>query len=245
MLLEGQQQNELVWNELTPVSITSPSYTIINWYAQTPGTYMWAVKAVYSDGILSPAAFSNTITIPPIERGIISGFAGITPTQPVNGAIINAGIYTTTSDATGHFSMEVPIGTYTVACTFPDNMQLINYNVVVQEAHTTYCWFVIFVQNANEIQILQTKLQSNYPNPFNPETTICYDLKDNSPVRIDIFNTRGQHVKTLVNEAKAAGSYEVVWNGKDTNGKDVASGIYHYRMQAGSYSESHRMMLLK
>lgn len=88
-------------------------------------------------------------------------------------------------------------------------------------------------------------LHQNYPNPFNPETSIAFDLPEAAYVKIEIFNILGQHVKTLINEAKSAGSYEIQWNATDDNGRKVSSGIYFYLMQAGDYSRSAKMTLMK
>ena len=89
------------------------------------------------------------------------------------------------------------------------------------------------------------QLIGNYPNPFNPETSIRYSLEQNGPVNISIYNTRGQLVRTLVNETKAAGLHTVVWNGMDEQGSSVSSGIYYYKMYAGKYSSTRKMILMK
>jgi len=88
-------------------------------------------------------------------------------------------------------------------------------------------------------------LHQNYPNPFNPTTKIAFDLPEASYVRIEIFNILGQHVTTLVNESKPAGSYEIHWDATDDNRQKVSSGIYLYIMQAGDYSRSAKMTLMK
>ena len=90
-----------------------------------------------------------------------------------------------------------------------------------------------------------TALQKNYPNPFNPETTIHYSLREAGPVKIEVYNIKGQLVRYLVNELKNAGNYTVIWNGKDEQGKNVSSGIYFYRMQTKNYSSTQKMMLMK
>ncbi|MCK9332554.1 MAG: carboxypeptidase regulatory-like domain-containing protein, partial [Candidatus Cloacimonetes bacterium] len=92
---------------------------------------------------------------------------------------------------------------------------------------------------------LTTQLKGNYPNPFNPETTISYSVKDSGPVSIDIFNVKGQLVRKLVNDTKAAGNYTEIWNGKDNNGRAVSSGIYYFKMNAGKYSSTKKMILMK
>ncbi len=101
---------------------------------------------------------------------------------------------------------------------------------------------------ANEdpnVPVVATELHGNYPNPFNPETTISYSVKESSPVTIEIYNVKGQIVKTLVNENKASGNYSVVWNGRDNNQQAVSSGVYFYKMNAGKYSSTKKMILMK
>jgi len=90
-----------------------------------------------------------------------------------------------------------------------------------------------------------TALKGNFPNPFNPETTINFDIKEKAPVRIDIFNAKGQLIRTLVDETVNMGHHQITWNGKDNHGNSVASGVYQYRMQAGTYIATRRMMLMK
>jgi len=90
-----------------------------------------------------------------------------------------------------------------------------------------------------------TRLTGNYPNPFNPQTTISYSLKEASALRIDIYNPKGQRVKTLVNEAKGSGKHTITWQGDDDNGRPVASGLYYYKMTADKYSSTKRMILIK
>jgi hypothetical protein len=89
------------------------------------------------------------------------------------------------------------------------------------------------------------QLIGNYPNPFNPETSIRYSIDQNGPVSLKIYNTRGQLVRTLVNETKASGLHTVVWNGMDEQGSAVSSGIYYYKMYAGKYSSTRKMILMK
>ena len=87
-------------------------------------------------------------------------------------------------------------------------------------------------------------LQANWPNPFNPETTIRYQLPRVADVELEIYNTSGQRVRTLVDGRLNAGRYEVRWNGLDDQGRPLASGLYFYRLQAGSEFQQIRKMLL-
>lgn len=91
----------------------------------------------------------------------------------------------------------------------------------------------------------QFELLDNYPNPFNPTTTIGYNLPANAHVKVEVINLLGQTINTLVDQALEAGHHEVVWDGTNSNGKSVASGIYFYRIQAESFTATKKMMLLK
>ncbi len=90
------------------------------------------------------------------------------------------------------------------------------------------------------------RLEQNYPNPFNPATTIAFSIKQAGQVRIDIYNVAGERVRTLVDERRPAGSYtDVRWDGTNDVNQPVASGVYWYRLVAGSYTEARKMVLLK
>jgi FlgD Ig-like domain len=93
---------------------------------------------------------------------------------------------------------------------------------------------------SDEPQLLQ-----NSPNPFNPSTSIKFYIPNNSDVSIKIYDVLGREVTTLVNQQTTAGYHIVYWNGKDSRGEDVSSGIYLYRLTAGSFSQTKKMNLLK
>ena len=91
-----------------------------------------------------------------------------------------------------------------------------------------------------------TELTGNYPNPFNPTTTISFTVAQTSSfVNLEIYNLKGQKVKTLIDKVLPAGQHSVVWNGKDENSKPVSSGVYFYKMKTGNYLSSKKMILLK
>lgn len=90
-----------------------------------------------------------------------------------------------------------------------------------------------------------TLLEGNYPNPFNPETTIRYSLSEPSQVSIKIFNIKGQLVNELVNEKQSAGFKSVVWKGTDSNGNKAPSGVYFYRFDTNNASSTKKMLLMK
>ena len=96
-----------------------------------------------------------------------------------------------------------------------------------------------------EIPVAVTALGNNYPNPFNPETTIAYSVKETGPVTIEVYNLKGQLVKTLIKGRQEPGNHTIVWDGKDNNGHSVSSGVYYYKMQAGTYSSTKKMIMMK
>jgi hypothetical protein len=89
------------------------------------------------------------------------------------------------------------------------------------------------------------ELSQNYPNPFNPSTTIRFELPKTALVTLSVYNSLGQEVRRLVNAQKPAGYHTVVWNGRDQQGKAAPSGIYHYRIQAGDFVATRKMVLAK
>lgn len=99
--------------------------------------------------------------------------------------------------------------------------------------------------NEEELNVpMPTQLLGNHPNPFNPHTTISYHSAKAEPVQIEVYNTKGQIVKTWNLEA-AEGLNSVNWDGRDDSGNSVSSGVYYYRMQSGKYSSTRKMVLMK
>jgi hypothetical protein len=96
----------------------------------------------------------------------------------------------------------------------------------------------------NAAEATSFALYQNYPNPFNPETTIRFHISETAPVVLKIFNTLGQEIRTLVNAKHAAGSYVAHWDGRNARGDKVAGGVYFYRLEAGSFIETKKMVLL-
>lgn len=102
---------------------------------------------------------------------------------------------------------------------------------------------VIAAGNENEVPE-SIVLHQNYPNPFNPFTTIMFELPEQSQVRMVVYNTLGQVVKTLVDEELAAGDYRVTWEGNNDIGQGLPSGIYFYELKAKDFSKIKKMVLL-
>ena len=88
-------------------------------------------------------------------------------------------------------------------------------------------------------------LLANYPNPFNPQTTISFTLPESGNAELAIYNLAGQKIRTLISGETMAGAHEVLWDGRDDRGVPVSSGIYISRLRAGEQVISSRMMLVK
>ncbi len=122
-------------------------------------------------------------------------------------------------------------------------------------SYNWYCYLNTYNRAGNAFQptpvndgtapAITTELAGNYPNPFNPETTIVFSLADNGIVSIDIFNVKGQRVRSLINDHFDSGRHSIFWNGTDDNGRSVASGIYYYRMKSSKYTSTKKMILMK
>jgi len=96
----------------------------------------------------------------------------------------------------------------------------------------------------NISSILKITLYPNYPNPFNPETTISFALPEDSKVEVSIYNIKGQKVKTLLKESVEKGIHNVIWGGKDNNGKSVSSGVYFYKLKVNGKDKAIKKCLL-
>lgn len=88
-------------------------------------------------------------------------------------------------------------------------------------------------------------LFQNFPNPFNPETAILYELPQTSQVEVAIFNLLGERIRTLVNERQAAGQHRLHWDGRNEFGRQVPSGVYLYRLRAGEFVQTRKMILMQ
>jgi len=110
----------------------------------------------------------------------------------------------------------------------------------------TLCGCIITaIHDDTENLTTQFSLYQNYPNPFNPTTTMIYNLPKPEHVRLTVYNMLGQEVVTLVNEKQAGGVYRVQWDGRNQEGMPAASGVYLYRLRAGEFAETRKMLLLR
>jgi hypothetical protein len=101
------------------------------------------------------------------------------------------------------------------------------------------------VEDHNNSLPQRFELGQNYPNPFNPATTIAYALKENQFVSLKIYNTQGEEIATLVSAFQPAGYKTIIWDGLNQTGANVSSGMYIYRISAGKFTASRKMLFLK
>ncbi len=123
-------------------------------------------------------------------------------------------------------------------------------NYVGQITHKVNDEIVFFDLTSKDDQLnnalpVVTEIKSIYPNPFNPETTIEFNLKENSQVNIRVYNLKGQLVKTLIDSKYEAGNHKIVWNGRNSNEQKVASGLYFCKMETKEKSVTKKMILMK
>jgi len=99
--------------------------------------------------------------------------------------------------------------------------------------------------NGNQNKTHGFRLFQNYPNPFNASSVIEYQLKEDCHVELNIYNLLGRKVRTLESGARSTGPHSSIWNGKDSNGKEVATGVYFYQLRAGDYRETKKLVLTR
>jgi hypothetical protein len=97
----------------------------------------------------------------------------------------------------------------------------------------------------NILNIGKLQLFENYPNPFNPTTTLRFNLPAATNASLQVFNIKGQLVNTLVNGTLDSGTHSVVWNGTDSSNRSVASGVYYFRLSTPMGTQSKKMLLMK
>jgi hypothetical protein len=91
----------------------------------------------------------------------------------------------------------------------------------------------------------RNQLAQNFPNPFNPSTTIAFSIAEETDVELSIYDVRGALIRTLVNEHRKTNNYKEIWDGRDNKGQSTASGVYFYRLTAGAYTATKKMVLLR
>jgi flagellar hook assembly protein FlgD len=156
----------------------------------------------------------------------------------------------TFSDSLGNFQYKLPAGIYDVYAERVFYEDVIQYEIEVLDGQFTQIQIPMFeIVGVTQNQVPNTQCQlTNFPNPFNPETTIEFTIPTDSKVEIKVFNIKGQKVKQLLSNSASqlsAGKHSITWDGTDSNNKPVSSGIYLYKISSGNESVMKKMLLLK
>jgi hypothetical protein len=127
---------------------------------------------------------------------------------------------------------------------YPSSMIIANNSMVYISTFKTSVWQnaanLVSIQQITSVTPEKFILFQNYPNPFNPNTKIKFDLKETSDVTLEIYNSAGKEIQTIVDKKLSSGSYEVNWNASD-----FPSGVYYYKIVAENFTETKKMMLIK
>jgi len=221
----------------------NPSFT----YYTTGQT---TVRLVVNNGQGSRVKFEYINPRPaPITGGSLQGVvtSGGYPLSDVLVSVVGTTLNATTNGMGAYTIADIVAGTYSIRVEKVDYETYTHNNVVINIGETTTQHFVLspLSESDNTIVPPETKLKGNYPNPFNPETTIAFSLATAGKVEVEIYNIKGSKVKTLVNEHRSVGNHQVIWDGKDDNDRNVGSGIYFYQMRANAFVTTKKMILMK
>jgi hypothetical protein len=132
---------------------------------------------------------------------------------------------------------------------------LITNDLLIEDGYlyTLNTYYGLNILDLNQVLDVEDSIQipatiynlRNYPNPFNPETTISFEISKPGDVILDVFNLKGQLIKRLINNQMTTGKHNVIWDGKDNNGKICSSGVYYYRIESNGITETKKMVLMK
>ena len=233
------RNNELIY------TIDDISITYFDDHHLDNGDYEYYVTAIYSEGESAPSNTVNVIIILAAPTGLsanhISPNVLLQWTSPGWSSLTGFKIYRNDeflaeNSANWFMDPNIPSGTYEYYVTaMYGNYESDHSNTVEIDISSA----------ENEIVQYQTELLSNYPNPFNPKTSISFSLKEDSKINLEVFDIRGRKVTTLLNSVQSAGIHSVTWEGLDENDHRIGSGIYFYKLTAGNYSKIRKMILLQ
>jgi hypothetical protein len=118
-------------------------------------------------------------------------------------------------------------------------------SVTLAEIQSTINGLLATTINDEEDQPIDFQLFNNYPNPFNPETTIRFNINHSQKINLNIYNAQGRLINQLINRQMQPGEYAIKWNGTDSQNQKVASGIYFYQLSGNKYNIVKKMQFIK
>lgn len=155
------------------------------------------------------------------------------------------------ADSSGYYEFRLPPGVYDIYASrvFYDNVVVEDIEVIEGEMTDIDFWMESTLSIEDDtprpVDVSDVILHQNFPNPFNPTTTIAYTVETHGHVSLRIYNTSGQLVHTLIDRNEKPGEKSVQWDGRNNHGEQVASGLYFYRLETEDYQQTRRMLLLK
>ncbi|MBW6513653.1 MAG: carboxypeptidase regulatory-like domain-containing protein [Candidatus Syntrophosphaera sp.] len=184
-----------------------------------------------------------------VPVGILQGSVSGTGNQPLQGAtlqVLDTG-YSSSTDANGNYAIHLPVGTYDLMISADGYVAQTVYGVIINLDQTTVQDFALSLVDSSDplVPPASTALLGISPNPFKTSASIAFSLKQPAPARLEVFNSRGQKVRTLVDEIRSGGLHEVVWDGRDEQEKPVSAGIYLLKLNSEKLLFNQRMILLK
>jgi hypothetical protein len=236
-------------NNLLIGEIDDPSQASYDDTELAPGAYGYYVKAVFDEGVSEASNTANVNVVLLIPGNLVATSQGpqqpnvlLTWDAPATRAITGYQVYRNyqlvgSATEPQFLDLDLPTGTYTYVVTamYSDQYESGQSDpATVDHTHAP----------ASLVPVV-TALDGNYPNPFNPTTEIRFSLVAAADVKIDVFNIKGEKVKTLVDDHLDAAFHTITWNGTDDQGRTVGSGIYFYRMRTGKFTSTKKMILMK
>jgi flagellar hook assembly protein FlgD len=251
-LPDGTLSGTVVNSNNAPISGASISIGTLNTLTDSNGIYSVSIQpgsyTVYcsaanyqSQSLDSVVITSNqttttnfTLESTPLPNGTIAGIVTNAQNQPIAGAVVTAGELSTTTSATGTFTISAYPGIYNMTCNALNFVEQTHANAVVISEQTTIVNFILdAVANEEELAINDdmVKLQ-NYPNPFNESTNIRFYLNKGSSPKLNIYNTKGQLIDNISDGFLASGWHTISWSKFGLNSKNLPSGNYYIRLIA-------------
>jgi hypothetical protein len=239
---------------------------IVSWMDNRPFEYNWDLYAlrVDSEGYWGyPSAYISSVEDVPNDQGrlvMVTWNASRIDGYPIS-VVTGYDVYRSTVSGPDYsWELRCTVGAYQLpSYSFTDStaadMDLVDpnyhhYRIVARSASPSIYWSSppdsgYSVNNMAPPSPVSTWVAQNYPNPFNPTTTIRFEIDVAGRVTLRVYDVGGRLVKELVDDYRAAGRYEEVWDGRDGRGSQVASGVYFYSLATGGFEETRKMLLLR
>jgi hypothetical protein len=247
------QQSPMAFIIFNP-SMTSPP-TEEEYFVPSDGDkYIVSFSATYppnDDWLISPLMFiEDDTTVSLMAKSIVEEyglerfnvFVSLGSTDPEDFTLISGDTYVEAPAQWTNFSYSLDnysgeMARIAIQCVSDNSFMFMVDNFKVIAPNIT--------SNSSDVSLANFEVLGNYPNPFNPETTIHFTTVKESVVKLQVYNMRGQLVKTLVNAKLKAGKHSIVWNGRNENKEKVSSGIYLYKVSSGEENRVNKMILMK